>query len=142
MHEILQWICKNWAITLFGASCLIQISPIKINPWTVIWKYLSEKLTGDLKKEVSSLKDEQSKQHQMIIENEKDRIRWEVLDFANSCRNKRKHTKAEFEHIIVLNGKYTELLKETNDTNGVFEADYDYILDLYKWNQKNDGFLK
>lgn len=33
-------------------------------------------------------------------ENEKDRIRWEILDFANSCRNGRKHSKEEYVHII------------------------------------------
>ena len=44
---------------------------------------------------------------------EKDRIRYEVLDFANSCRNGRRHTKDEFQHIIDLNDKYEVLLDKT-----------------------------
>lgn len=142
MNEVLSWLSKNWAITIFGMSCLIQVAPIKFNPWTILWNYLSEKLTGELKKDISSVKDEQSKQRIMIIDNEKDRIRYEVLDFANSCRNGRKHTKDEFGHIISLNDKYEELLKQTEDKNGVFEAEYDYILDLYRKNLSDDGFLK
>lgn len=72
-------------------------------------------------------------------ENEKDRIRWEILDFANSCANKRKHSREEFEHIIELNEKYKKLLEKTGDSNGVFEISYDYIKDVYtKRLQKND----
>ena len=64
-------------------------------------------------------------------ENEKDRIRWEILDFANSCRNGRKHSKEEFNHIIELRVKYEKLLEKTGDENGVFEEDYKYIQSLY-----------
>lgn len=64
-------------------------------------------------------------------ENEKDRIRWEILDFANSCRNGRKHSKEEFNHIIELNVKYKKLLEKSGDENGVFEEDYRYIQSLY-----------
>lgn len=64
-------------------------------------------------------------------ENEKDRIRWEILDFANSCRNGRKHSKEEFNHVIELRVKYEKLLEKTGDENGVFEEDYRYIQTLY-----------
>jgi len=69
-------------------------------------------------------------------ENEKDRIRWEILDFANSCRNGRKHTKDEFQHIITLNDKYKNLLALTGDKNGVFEMSMilskNYMLNVKK----------
>lgn len=64
-------------------------------------------------------------------ENEKDRIRWEILDFANSCRNGRKHSKEEFNHIIELRVKYEDLLAKSGDKNGVFEEDFKYIQRLY-----------
>jgi hypothetical protein len=74
-------------------------------------------------------------------ENEKDRIRWEILDFANSCRNGRKHTKNEFQHIITLNDKYKNLLALTGDKNGVFEMEYDFIKKLYAERQEKNDFL-
>jgi len=77
----------------------------------------------------------------MIEENEKDRIRWEILDFANSCRNGRKHTKDEYQHIIALNDKYKDLLEKTGDKNGVFEAEYEYIKKLYAERQEKNDFL-
>ena len=76
-----------------------------------------------------------------VMENEKDRIRWEILDFANSCRNGRKHTKDEFEHIITLNKKYRKLLKATGDENGVFEMEYEYIKKLYAKRLEKNDFL-
>ena len=76
-----------------------------------------------------------------IDENEMDRIRWEVLDFANACRNHVKHTKDEFQHIISLNTKYHKLLDKYKQENGVFDAEYEYILELYKELQHTNDFL-
>ena len=70
-----------------------------------------------------------------------DRIRWEVLDFANNCRNDIRHTKDEFDHIIDLNTKYHVLLKKYGEENGVFDAEYEYILELYRKCQRNNSFL-
>ena len=40
-----------------------------------------------------------------------------------------------------LNDKYKLLLKKTNDTNGVFDAEYEYILRLYRERQEKNDFL-
>lgn len=82
-----------------------------------------------------------NKIEQDVMTNEKDRIRWEILDFANSCRNGRRHTKDEFEHIITLNKKYKQLLKATDDENGIFELEYEYIQGLYTERLKKNDFL-
>lgn len=95
---------------------------------------LGKALTGDLRQQIEIMDGK-------IDRNEMDRIRWEVLDFANSCRNKRKHTKAEFDHIIELNKKYTALLTRTNEENGVFEEDYRYILDIYHECYEENKFI-
>ena len=76
-----------------------------------------------------------------IATNEKDRIRWEILDFANSCRNGCLHTRDEFQHIVDLNDKYRKLLRRTNDSNGVFDIEYRYIQDLYAERLEKNDFL-
>lgn len=140
-QQILEWCGKNiWAI-LLALSALIQITPIKINPWSAIFRWIGDKANHDLKEKINNIDgkvDELSKQRK---EDEKDRIRWEILDFANSCRNGRKHTKDEYLHIIELNTKYKKLLKETDDENGVFEVEYGYIQKLYKERQEKNDFL-
>lgn len=148
VQQILEWCGQNITIVLVGLSALIQFTPIKINPWTALFKWIGNKANEDLRNEVGGMNkkidnlvkdvDNLSQQRK---EDEKDRIRWEILDFANSCRHGRRHTKDEYQHIIELNDKYKKLLKETNDKNGVFEVEYDYIKQLYKERQEKNDFL-
>ena len=131
MSEIFNWTLDHWSFCAFVIAMFVQVTPaIKFSPLT----WLGGLLTGKLQKEIADVQT-------AIDENEKDRIRWEVLDFANTCRNGIRHTKDEFQHIITLNTKYKALLKKTDDENGVFDAEYAYILSLYKERQENNDFL-
>lgn len=60
-----------------------------------------------------------------------DRDRSEILDFANTCKNKRKHTANEFLHIIDIATKYHAAIEQQGVSNGAFEAEFDYIKRLY-----------
>lgn len=148
MQQILEWCGHNIIAVLVGLSALIQITPIKINPWTALFKWIGGKVNEDLRNQVGGLNEKINNLSKDIDtlgkqrkEDEKDRIRWEMLEFANSCRNGRRHTKDEYLHIIELNDKYKKLLKETNDKNGVFEVEYEYIKELYKERQEKNDFL-
>ena len=134
--------CKEhiWPI-LLGLSFIIQITPIKLNPWSALLGWIGKLLNGDLNKKIDKLTNDMKDLSAQRKEDEKDRIRWEILDFANSCRNGRSHTKDEFQHIITLKDKYKKLLQETNDTNGVFDAEYDYIKKIYTERQEKNDFL-
>lgn len=139
--QVLDWCGQNiWALVI-ALSAIIQIAPIKLNPWSSLFKWIGSKINEDLNKKVDKLTEDVNDLSSQRKEDEKDRIRWEVLDFANSCRNGQKHTKDEFQHIIALNDKYNKLLEETNDKNGVFEAEYEYIQTLYKERQEKNDFL-
>lgn len=142
MQQAFDWILSHWAFSAFVLTCVVQITPaIKWNPITSLFRWIGKVVTDDVMKEIKTVKEIQEKQQAAIDENEKDRIRFEVLDFANSCRNGRKHTKDEFDHIIVLNKKYSKLLQKSDDSNGVFEAEYEYIMELYKMCQRENKFL-
>jgi len=141
MQQIVEWIGKNlWTIVIV-VSIFIQITPIKVNPWSALFKWIGKTITGNACSKIDGLIDKVEKIEKDVKTNEKDRIRWEILDFANSCRNNRKHTRDEFQHIVALNDKYKRLLQETNDTNGVFEVEYNYIQDLYAERLEKNDFL-
>ena len=144
IHTIWNWIGHNLWLFIIGIPSLIQVAPIKINPWSALAKWFGKLITGDacskmddiivkvntLTEKIGKIDELAEKINNLdteVAENEKDRIRWEILDFANSCHNHRQHTRDEFEHIITLNTKYKRLLKETKDENGVFEIEYKYI---------------
>ena len=142
MSDVFDWILAHWSFCAFILAIFIQITPaIKWNPITALCKWIGGIITADTRRDITDLTTLIQAVRCDVDENEKDRIRWEVLDFANSCRNSRKHTKDEFQHIIALDGKYKKLLKKTGDTNGVFDAEYAYILDLYRERQEKNDFL-
>jgi hypothetical protein len=141
MQQVVEWIGKNlWSIVII-VSIFIQITPIKINPWSALFKWIGKTITGNACNKIDGLIDKVEKIEKDVKTNEKDRIRWEILDFANSCRNNRKHTRDEFQHIVALNDKYKRLLSETNDSNGVFEVEYNYIQDMYAERLEKNDFL-
>ena len=141
MQQVVEWIGKNLWTIIIVVSIFIQITPIKVNPWSALFKWIGKTITGNACSKIDGLIDKVEKIEKGVKTNEKDRIRWEILDFANSCRNDRKHTRDEFQHIVALNDKYKRLLSETNDTNGVFEVEYNYIQDLYAERLEKNDFL-
>lgn len=140
-QDIINWIGQHIVTILLVLSFFIQIAPIKINPWSSLIKWIGKTLTFNLNQKLKTLEVSLGTLSASIDENEKDRIRWEILDFANSCREGRKHTKDQFQHIITLNDKYSNLLKKTGDKNGVFDAEYDYIQSIYKERQQKNDFV-
>ena len=126
-QQVIEWIGDHIVAVLVTLSVFIQ--------------WVGKMLNGNLQQQVIELHNTIQEMNKDIDENEKDRIRWQVLDFANSCRNGRRHTKDEFQHIITLNDKYTELLKRTNDKNGYFDEEYKYIQELFRDCQNKNNFL-
>ena len=140
-QKVVEWIGNHlWTIVVV-VSLIIQITPIKINPWSSLFKWLGKIIVGDTCQKIDGIIEKINKIEKDVMTNEKDRIRWEILDFANSCRNGGKHTKDEFQHIITLNTKYQKLLKETDDSNGVFEIEYEYIQNTYAEKLEKNDFL-
>lgn len=122
------------ALIIAGASIFFEVSKIKVNPISFILQWLGKRMFEPFNDKMKELE-------RTIDENKIDTIKWEILEFANSCRNNRRHTKDEFEHIISQNDKYHKLLEKYKMENGVFDAEYAYILRLYKRCQDQNDFL-
>ena len=69
-------------------------------------------------------------------------IKTHVLDFANSCLNKRKHTKRDFDNIIEENAEYERLVKKYKLVNDVYKEDFAFIMKCYHKCQDEGTFLK
>lgn len=99
-------------------TSLVQISPIKINPWSAIFKWLGNQLTGDLRKDLNGLITDVRRQT--------------ILTFARECRNKVDHSAEEWGHVLNVAAEYEKYCKDHNITNGVIDADTKFIRDLYQ----------
>ena len=78
--------------------------------------------------------------YQCQDENEMVRLRWEILSFADGVRSGNKHSKDAFHHIIESNDKYHRIIDKRGFTNGVIDAEMEYIMETYRTLRDNDDF--
>ncbi len=126
---------------IFLSTGLIEITPIKLNPLTAILSWIGNRMNGKLIAKVDNLEEKTDALERKIDMNEIDRIRWEILNFANSCRNGHRHTKDEFEHIISLHEKYNTILEEHDMQNGLVTIEYEYIEGIYRHCLQANSFV-
>ena len=122
-------------VMLFGTITLFEIAPIKINPWRWIGKVIGNLVLGEIRAELREFKRD-------FEETKAQDKRWHILNFANSCRDGKRHSKDEWRHVISEISEYERYTEEKDIANGVFEEDSKYLRELYrKRNEKNDFFI-
>lgn len=126
--------------TLALFSLVVEVTPIKINPLTWILQAAGKRMNGDILKRLDALEAQLKTQDQKIDNNEKDRIRYEILDFARACRKKELHTKEEFDHIFEQYDKYEVILAKLEQPNGKVTQAMKFISALYVEIHENDTF--
>lgn len=131
--EIVTW------LALF--SIVIEVAPIKINPWTTFLKFVGTRMNADILLRLEEVEGQLKKQDDKIDNNEKDRIRYEILDFARACRKHEKHTKEEFDHIFEQYDKYEVILAKLEQPNGKVTQAMHFISDLYQEILAEDDFI-
>jgi len=130
-------IVKDFIPIATALSVVVEITPIKINPWSKILKSVGKIMNQDLCVGMKNINEKLKVVSSRVDENEIDRIRYEILDFSNACRNNREHSKDQFQHVIDINKKYHKILEENGLENGIIDVEYDYILRVYKDCQDN-----
>lgn len=155
LNELLPWI----GMIAFVLSWVFEFSKIKVNPWSWLLKQLAEALTKGVNERLDSISEVRTNQYNEMVsnltetveqlhnlnkrvdENEMQRIRWEILDFANSVKNGRKHSKDEYFHIMEMHEKYNRIIAYRGLQNGVVDIEYEIILDEYRHCRDNNDFL-
>jgi len=140
-EAVTEFVKDNLSIILISSITVIQISPIKIDPWTLVFKKLGDWINGDIKQELIELKKNSDELKRDFEETKAQDKRWHILSFANSCRNGKRHSKDEWEHLITELREYEEYTKRKNIPNGVFEEDAKYLRSLYQKISMENDFL-
>ena len=128
--ESLKTLFSNPCFLLFGTITIFEIAPIKLHPW----KWLGNLIFGDIRREIAELR-------QQLTETKVGNWRWNVLDFANSCKNNRRHSLDEWKHTISQLAEYENYIERNEITNGVFEEDAKYLREQYQEHCKKNDFL-
>lgn len=104
---------------------LIQISPLKLNPWDKLLGWFGKKLNGGMEKQI---KDLQKQVRDLWINNH----RQSILTFARECRAEIEHSAEEWSHILNLCEEYERYCNANDVTNGVVRQNTLYIRELYQ----------
>ena len=128
---------------------LLQFTKIPINPWTKIFRWIGNKLNEDLKKDNEGLKKDiaevNTKLDKHIEESEKKDLsdtRRDILEFCNSCMNKRRHTQEQFIFIIKKCDVYEAYVEKHHVKNGEIQAAIAEIRRIYTKCLQVNSFLK
>ena len=104
---------------------LIQISPLKLNPWDNVLTWFGRKINGETQKQLDELKKQVS---DLWI----NAHRQSILTFARECRADIDHDAEEWNHILSVADEYEMYCQKNIVSNGVVKADTEYIRNLYQ----------
>ena len=116
----------GWAVMLLILLLsLIQVSPLKIQPWDRIFGWIGKKTQGEMRKQITDL---QKQVTDIWISSH----RQSILTFARECRADIDHDAEEWNHILSIADEYEVYCSTHSVSNGVVKADTRYIRDLYQ----------
>ena len=97
---------------------LIQISPVRLDPWDRIFAWVGGKLNGNLQKQVREIWINMHRQA--------------ILQFARECRAGQEHSEEEWSHVLNVADEYEQYCQKNSVINGVVKQDTLYIRQLYQ----------
>ena len=139
-----------WGVVAFLMSIGIEIIPkIRWKPWSTLLTWIGTRINAHvydkvdaLDKKVEALNNELKKHIEDSNAKSLEDTRLSILDFCNSCMNKRRHTQEEYEFIMNQCDEYEKYIETNQIKNGVITSAIKEIRRLYDWCIQNDAFLK
>lgn len=144
-----------WAIVGEGTGILviiltlIQITPIKINPWSCIAKHIGQAINKSVIEKVENLEskidDLESKiddEREGMEEYKARQSRIRILRFGDEMRNQKMHTKEHFDDILTDIDVYEQYCAgHPNFRNGISVQTIKYIRNTYDKRLVKNDFL-
>ena len=116
----------GWAVVLIILLfSLIQISPLRLNPWDNILGWVGQKVNGDMQAQLKELK--KHVQDMWVASH-----RQTVLMFAREARAGVEHSSDEWTNVLNMIAEYEAFCQGNTITNGIVKADSEYIRNLYQ----------
>lgn len=142
----LDFIKQNLTATGFGLTIIVltlfQITPIKINPWSAIARWIGKAINKEVIDKVDELTIEVQKNKKDNDEKWMSAKRKDILRFGDEIRHKENHSKEHFDQVLTDISDY-ELYCNTHPEfmNNVASATINLIKETYSKCLKNNNFL-
>ena len=127
---------------IVALSAFVEIAPIKLNPWSWIFKKIGKAVNAEILEKVDKIEDNLLK---MKAENEaqtaKDN-RGAILRFGDELRMGIKHSKESFDNIMITISDYDHYCESHSDfKNKITEINEKFIADTFDDCLRNSKFL-
>lgn len=94
---------------------IIQIAPIKLNPWSAIARAIGNAINADLLKKLSKTESMLQEHMEMDDKRNADMHRWRILGFNNELLQDVPHTQEDFIDILAEIDEYEDFCKNHPD---------------------------
>ncbi len=122
---------------------LVQIAPVKVNPWSAIAKAVGRAINADVTKELSEIKTKLDSHVTMDDRRNADGHRTRILHFNNELLRDIDHTKEEFIEVLAEIDAYEEYCREHPDyPNNRAILAIENIRVIYRERMKKRDFLQ
>lgn len=91
---------KETILAFLGGMTLLQISPIKIDPWTWLARFIGRAINSEIMAEVKELNKRMDKAEEKAEEREIKNARIRILRFGDECKNNVDHSEEHFDQIL------------------------------------------
>lgn len=110
--EVFAFVRFHPEITVIGAFTLIQITPVKLNPWTWIANLIHKFLFANIDKKLDALSGKVDNLEKQMDEEKARQARTHLLRFADELYEKKQHTQEYFLQILDEAKYYEEYVNE------------------------------
>lgn len=139
----------GWAVIILLAMTVIQISPIKLDPWTKIANFIERGLNKMVLEKVDKIGKKvdlvEEKLNNHILESESSALqqkRSDILSFGSSIISGKNYNKEKFDFMISCCDEYEKYCHENKVANGVADATIKEIRRIYSVRLSEGSFLR
>ena len=143
--DVLDYIKELTATPLFYfllglAATIFEIAPIKISPWSWLFKKIGSLINGEIIRKMDQMEKDIAIIKRDQEEDNAENMRHRILSFARGCRKHEHHDAEEWNIIMSLIKKYETYVIERKIDNGVMEENIKYLRELYHERLINNDF--
>lgn len=120
MNDVMEYIKDFGALAIIFSGC-IEIIPIKINPWSCLFKKFGKAINSEVNSKVEKLTNEFSNFKKISEENRKTDLKVRISDFASDLRHGIRKSESQFIAIIELCDEY---LSHGWNSKGKLDAEF------------------
>ena len=128
-------------ITVIGAITIIQIAPIKLDPWGAVIRSIKRLLFGGIETKIDTINKKVDKLECQVEEDKALRARTHILRFADELYDGAHHTREYFDNILQDIDMYEEYsASHPSFKNNKTVASIKHINDVYQKLFEEHGF--